>query len=366
MAKLSGPRIRALKPTSQDRWVGDGNGLYLRVRTSGTKTFVIRAKRGGRSKILTLGEWPGVSLASARTEAQKIAGDRAGHLLRPTTGPRTVGKLAEEFFARRIRPRYRRIKSPQTYLARLTQELGWRKLDQVRPRDIAAVVQAYALEAPVAANRFLGFIKLMFAYGVETGVLATSPALMLTNKAASGKEEARERVLTDSELRMLWHAEGDHVRLLRFLLLTGARIGEAQLARWEHFDCDAQRWVIPAAHAKNKRSHWCHLTGAALAVLGPPGEPHTSALRSTSDTAVQAWLRRWCERNAIHERFTPHDLRRTFVSRLGDLGIAPHVIRKCINHVVDDSTLAVYLRAEFEAERIVATERWAVALQAIV
>jgi integrase len=76
-------------------------------------------------------------------------------------------------------------------------------------------------------------------------------------------------------------------------------------------------------------------------------------------------MRRWCERNGIAEPFTPHDLRRTFASRLGDLGVAPHVIRACINHV-EPGSLSVYLRSDFAPERIAATEAWAAELRRIV
>jgi integrase len=365
MARLSDARIRSLKPSSRDRWVGDGNALWLRVRTSGAKVFVIRVKRGGRAKVLTLGAWPGVTLAAARDKAHEIAGDRAGHLVRPPTGPQTVAALAQEFYERRIQGRYRRTKNALTYRKRLEQELGWRKLREVRPQDIAACVKAYAAEAPVAANRYLSFTKRVFGYAVETGALDLSPAAMLTQAAAGGAESPRDRVLTDAELRAVWHTEGEHGRLLRFLLLTGARIGEAQRATWAHIDLPARRWTIPAAHAKNKRAHWVHLPDAVLAILHLPGAAHQPILRSASETAVQAWLRRWCERERIHPRFTPHDLRRTFVTRLGDLGIAPHVIRALVNHV-ESGAIAVYLRAQFEAERIEATERWAAELQRVV
>ena len=231
--------------------------------------------------------------------------------------------------------------------------------------DLASVLKSYALDAPVAANPFLSLTKLCFNYGVQSGLLEASPIDKLTTAVAGGEETARNRVLSDAEIRLLWHAKSEHASLLHLLLLTGARIGEAQLARWEHFDLKTRIWTIPAAHAKNKRASWVHLTDAALAVLGSPGEPHARALRSVSPTAVQAWTRRWCERNGIAMRFTPHDLRRRVVSKLGDLGVAPHVIRRCINHT-EPASLGVYLRSEFAPERIEATEALAAELRRIV
>jgi integrase len=371
MGQLNEARIRALKPGTRDRWAGDGNGLWLRVRTSGSKVFILRIRRGGRTKVTTLGEWlpdgQGVTLTRARLEAAKAATDRAGRAVRVEAAPVTVAKLTDEFFARRIQGRWKRTKSPRTYRDRLVRELGWRRVSEVRPTDLAALVKQYAATAPVAANRFLSFAKMVFDYAVVSGQLETNPADKLTTAIAGGEEVPRDRVLTDNELRRLWHAQGEHVRLLRFLLLTGARIGEAQLATWARIDLAGARWHIPAAHAKNARAHWAHLPPLALEVLGTPGEPDALALRSASETAVQAWLRRWCEREGIAPRFTPHDLRRTFATRLGDLGLPPHVIAKMLNHTVDVSgAFAVYARSELEAERVEAARRWAAAVQALV
>ena len=58
MPKLADVRIKTVKPGSRDRWVGDGMGLWLCVRTTGTKTFAIRSKTAGKTRVVTLGEWP--------------------------------------------------------------------------------------------------------------------------------------------------------------------------------------------------------------------------------------------------------------------------------------------------------------------
>lgn len=366
MGRLTDRSIRNLKPADRDRWVGDGNGLWLRVRTTGTKVFVLRTKRGGRARVITLGEFPGVTLGAARLEAAKLGADRAGHLLRGESEPLTVTELAKEYFDRRIAGRYRRTKSARTYRDRLVKDLGWRRARDVRAQDIAKSAAAYANSAPVAANRYLSFCKLVFRHGVQTGVLEASPAVDLTAAVAGGEETPRERVLSDAELRKLWHAQGTHVRLLRYLMLTGARIGEAQRAQWAHIDLARRRWTIPAANAKNRHETWVHLTDAALSALPLPGDAHALVLRSASETAVQAWMRRWCNRESINPAITPHDLRRSYVTRMADLGVPPHVIKKLINHRIDDGALAVYLRADFAAERIEATERWSAELLRIV
>ncbi len=67
---------------------------------------------------------------------------------------------------------------------------------------------------------------------------------------------------------------------------------------------------------------------------------------------MQAALHRWQDRHEITERWTPHDLRRTLASRCGDLGAAPHVIAKLLNHTIPGgAALPVYLRTEWLEER---------------
>ena len=373
MGLLNDAGIRAAKPelrqdgtgVKDQTWLNDGDGLWLRIRAGGSKVFVLRAKSNGKSSMRTLGRWPRVTLQAARLEAAKHVHQRSRGELRPELPPVTVKELTEEYFERRIRRRYKRIKSAMGYRDRLIAALGPRRAWEVRALDVASVVKAYAQRTPVAANRFLSFVKQCFTYGVQSGQLENSPVAVLTAAVAGGEESARNRTLSDAEIRLLWHAQSEHAPLVRLLLLCGSRIGELQLARWEDFDIAGRRWRIPATHAKNGRATWVHLTDAALEILGEPGEPTSKAMRTVSLTATQAWMRRWCEKNNIVQPFTPHDLRRTFASGLGDLGVAPHVIRQCINHV-EPGSLSVYLRSEFAPERIEATERWAAELKRLI
>lgn len=178
-----------------------------------------------------------------------------------------------------------------------------------------------------------------------------------------GPDRARDRVLSDSEIRTLWHADSPHQALVRFLLVTGQRIGETQLALWSQVSED--RWTLPAENTKNARPHWVPLTSLAHEVLGTLPRVRPKVFGRTSSTAVQAWIKRWCARESIRPAFTPHDLRRTFTTRLNELGVAPHVVERMLNHQLQ-GVMAVYNRAEYVAERHEATQLWANRLQTIV
>ena len=161
----------------------------------------------------------------------------------------------------------------------------------------------------------------------------------------------------------MWHARTAHAPLLRFLLLTLARIGEAQKARWA--DIEESRWIIPAANSKNGRAHWVYLCPPAQAILHAQPRRGQYVFGKASDTAVQAWVRRFCQREHIVPAFTPHDLRRSAATRCGDLGTLPHVVEKLLNHTMQ-GTLAIYNRSEYEAERVDASVRWGAELERLV
>ena len=224
-------------------------------------------------------------------------------------------------------------------------------------------------------------IKLALGWAVEVGYLDHSPAEGLTRRVAGGDEQSRRRVLSDGEIRELWRLQSLNANLLRALLLTGCRISELQKASTEHLQGD---WLfIPAENSKNARAHRVFLLPETRAQFNGRAP---LLFHNVSPTAVQAWARRlqidvegddsprepWAsirpndpQTGRPAPAWTPHDLRRTFATRLGELGVAPHVIEKMLNHTAE-GVAATYNRAELEAERIAATKAWAAELGRIV
>jgi integrase len=353
---LSDLQIRKLKPADRDRWISDGNGLYLRVRATGGRSWILRRKRGGRSEVLTLGTWPTLSLAKARIKA-------AGHSGKDVHRG-TLSELLDEWHADMVAKQYRRPDDVSAYFDRLDPELKATKLRDLTRLEVRRALRAYAQErGPVGANRCLSILKTALRFARDAGYLDSSPIEGLSPELVGGPEQSRERVLTDDEIRALWVAESQHVPLLQFLLLTGQRIGEAQRATWANVRAD--RWHIPAEHAKNDRAHWCALSRQALTLLAGVNRGRELVFGTATDTGVQAWVRRWCEREKISPAFTPHDLRRTCATRLNSLGIMPHVVEKILNHTMQ-GVMAVYNRAEYESERVEAMQRWADELDRLV
>jgi len=345
---LSDLRIRSLKSVPHDRWISDGNKLYLRVRATGARSWVLcRRKEDGGD--LTLGTWPGMSLAQARVKAGSFTGKVIHDL--------TLGELLDEWYADMVLKKYRRPREVLAYFDRIEAGVKATKLRDLERVTIRQALRRYAeTRGPVGANRLLSILKTALRFAVDAGYLEISPLERLSSDLVGGVETSRDRVLSDDELRKLWPATSQHTPLLRFLLLTGQRIGEAQRATWSQVHGD--RWHIPKEHSKNHRAHWVALSQQSLALLRGQDESRELVFGTATDTGVQAWLRRWCERERISPAFRPHDLRRTAATRLNSLGVMPHVVEKILNHTMQ-GVMAVYNRADYEAERTEAVQKWA-------
>jgi integrase len=254
----------------------------------------------------------------------------------------TFGQLLDKWYEKRIESRYRQTRNVEVYANFGKRELGNVQLSRLTTPMLVDKLQNYAGRSPVAANRCLGMWKLCLGYGVELGVIDRNPLDKTTIKAVGGEEKTRDRVLTDDEIR--WIFGKDCRPLMRFLLLTGLRISEAQNGY-----CDGDKFRVE--RTKNGDPHWVHLTPLALDQLAKPFD--------RSPTAYQHWLK-----HTAKKTWTPHDLRRTFATRLAGLGIAPHIVEKCLNHRMQ-GVMAIYNRHGYEAERIAAAEAWSDELKRI-
>lgn len=331
MPTLSDRKIRDLKPGSIDIWKSDGAGLNIRVRPNGTKTWVIRQKRAGKTSTETIGEFPDMDCAAAREAFAKRS-------FSPNLQKMTFGDLLDEWYSRIIVRDYRVTKNIKVYVARAKAQFGTIALPRLSTVQLTAWLKAYAEKTPVAANRCASNIKLALKYAVQSGYIDRNPLESVTKLVIGGKEDPRTRHLTDDEIRAMWAM--NH-KLLRLLLLTGLRISEAQQGRMigDRFCMD---------HTKNGKPHWVFL---------PPLAKAQVEKFETSPTSVQAWLKRHCKKANL-EPFTPHDLRRTFATRLAKMKVAPYVIEKCLNHSMQ-GVMAVYNQHDYEDERIAAAHVWA-------
>jgi len=335
---LTETTIKRMAPPEREKLIGDDRGLYLRCYPSGRKTWLFRTRVGGSWKTRNLGDWPAVSLAEARAKASSLSGKNLPESV-------TFGALLDEWFERRILPRYKAVKNIVVYVGKGKRWAGNDRLSSLTAARLVGLLTEYAEASPVAANRCLSNWRLALDYAVERGYIERNPLERTTNRAVGGEEKSRDRVLSDDEIRSLWADTHAHGPLLRFLLLTGLRISEAQHALHDHLDNNVLR--IP--ENKSRRPHWVFVSDIARQQIT---SDRGFLFEQRSNTAVQARLKR------NETGWTPHDLRRTFATRVASLGVAPHVVEKLLNHTLG-GVLATYNRHDYESERIEATKAWA-------
>lgn len=316
--------------------VADDRGLYLRLAPSGARSWQYRTRAGGSWRVVTLGHWPLISLAAARQKAANL-GNRDD-----IPEAMTFGKLLDRWYEQDVEPRYsyNSAKGARVYVSYGKRKLGTAQLMRLSTARLVSALDDYAKTSPIAANHCLTHWRLALDYACQKGLIEHNPLARVTKAKIGGPELARERVLSDGEIRRVM-AVG--LPFFRFLLLTGLRISEALLGYRE-----GNRWIVPAGISKNKKPHWCHLPPLALKQLAEP-------FPWQQMNAYQEWLRDYCANEVEGEAFRPHDLRRTFRTRLSAIGVMPHVAEKMVNHSLQ-GVLAVYDRHDYAAERIAAAK----------
>jgi integrase len=206
-------------------------------------------------------------------------------------------------------------------------------------------------------------IKTFLRWCVGRAVLDQSPAEGVPLPA---KEVARDRVLDDEELaRVILAARqigGPYGGIVEILTLTGQRREEVARLQWEELDLARRVWTIPKSRTKNAKAHVVHLSEQSLAVLKRTDRNSPLVFSPLGTKPFQEFSRakRVLDQLSGVTGWRLHDLRRTCVSGMARLGVAPHVADKILNHQAGtiSGVAAVYQRHDFLAERRTALDLW--------
>jgi integrase len=258
-----------------DYFDADTTGLALRVFRSGAKSWMYRFSWGGKRKWMTFGTYPATSLASARTHA-----DEARAALEAGTDPRTALAQSETFRAvcdewvTREAGALRTGDDRKAALERLVYPaLGDRPIAEVRRSDIVRLLDRIEDErGPAMADKTLAIVRRVCNWHASRSDDFRSPIVRGMARTKSS-DRTRARILTDDELRVVWAVaaeQGAFGRLVRFLLLTGARRTEAAAMPWA--ELDGVDWTLPGPRNKTKLDLIRPLSRPALDVIGTKPE----------------------------------------------------------------------------------------------
>lgn len=410
MAKLSQRFVDTL-PLDQDVviWDDDTPGLGLRVQR-GKRSWIVRYRVAGTQRQKTLPG--GLKLTKARDQANairtaatvdgvdRVAERRADAMARRKSEleerrgqHRQLSRIIEAYLAgpaTKLAPRT--LVEVRRYLGEAWRPLHDRDADNLDRRAIVSELERIVRErGPIASNRARAYLSACLAHGVERGLLDHNAMVGIKRLEP---EVARDRVLSDDELRAVWHVGGDddYGRIVKLLILTGQRREEVGGMAMKEVDHGKALWTIPASRAKNRRAHDVPMAAAVLALVGPGNGDHErvfgrgrvgfsgwSASKARLDTRIArhraaARLRRPLaagECPAPDDALAPwtlHDLRRTVVTGMAEIGVAPHIVEAIVNHVSGHKggVAGVYNRAKYSHEKRAGLQRWADHVERIV
>ncbi len=395
-------------------------GFMLRHWPGGDLSFVVRYQRAGKPRILTLGNYPAVSLETAhdahaearrqlargldpideRDRAQdaqrrsREAEDRKRRSIEAVTIRNVIAEFAWHH-ARKERKRPREaVRLLRVYLEA---PLAGKAAQEITKRDLVQIIDGIiARGSHVMANRIRDLAAQVFAFAAERDLIPNSPAAGLRKKPG-GAEESKDRSLNRDEVAIFWKAIAApeskisaQVRLaLKLILITAQRPGEVAGARIDEFDLERGQWIIPPdrikSRTKNEKGgeHRVPLSDLAIEVISelqqlagdrpyllPSVHKKLKPNEPISERALSRALRNNCKGEKHRklfglEPFTPHDLRRSAATQMTQLGVARLHVGKLLNHS-DRETTAIYDRHDYWPEKKKAAAIWTDELRAII
>ena len=410
MSRLTAQQLRNLHSDDAGKRLFDGDGLYGRVRRQKeglAVNFEFRYKMGGKARSISCGSWPGISLKEIRHRRNEYRSQ-----VHEGTDPveERRRRKQEQELQRKLE-----LDAQRREMARLASRrcladavARWEKLELVRHkdqgrevmrglrRDILPALGALPLEeirramliseldrvvargSRRMANRLFSELKQFYRFAVTREWVEKNPLEGISRESIGGRETMRQRYLTEEEIvelarslpsaRLLQTTE----RAIWIMLSTCCRVGELSQARWEHVDLERRVWFIPEDNAKT-REHRIFLSDFALEQFraldiltgnSPWCFPARSGDSHIGTKCISKQIRDRTREAPLNHRssaagslilsggaWTPHDLRRTGATLMGELGVMGQVIERCLNHIEQNRMIRTYQRQELRKEQ---------------
>jgi integrase len=358
--------------------------LAVRVTATGQKSFVLVTRYPGSANptARAIGKVGAITLEDARAKGREWL-----KLIAAGTDPAQAAQAAERDTLHAICLEYlarngtkRTLEWERAILDRLVlPTLGGKPINSIRRSDIVRLLDAIEDANGVAmANRTLAIIRQVMNWHAARSDDFRSP---IVRGMARGKEQARERMLSDDELRAVWKATDfltDEVpgapkvglplifcAYVRFLLLTAARRNEVAEMKWA--ELAGTEWVLPAARNKTAQELVRPLSRAALEII--EGLPRLGdwVFTRTGNASLSGLGRFKTELDQASgtSGWTLHDLRRTARSLMSRAGVPSDHAERCLGHVIG-GVRGVYDRHQYREEMLLAYERLATLVAGIV
>ncbi|WP_323636983.1 tyrosine-type recombinase/integrase [Pectobacterium polaris] len=370
--KLNARQVETAKPKDKPYKMADGGGLYLLVKTNGSRYWRLKYRIDGKEKLLALGVYPDVSLADARAkrdEARKgIAGGidplevkKEQKVEREAQVKNTFQEIALEWHNMKVKKWSAGYASDilEAFNKDVFPFIGQRPIADIKPLELLNVLKKMedrgATEKAKKVRQRCGEV---FRYAIVTGRAEYNPAPDLTS-AMQGHEPTHYPFLTIEELPAFFKAlagySGSELVVLaaRLMIITGVRTGELRGALWSEIDTDKALWEISAERMKMRRPHIVPLSVQALEIIEKiramtgnfpllfPGR------NDPSKTMSEASINQVFKRIGYTGRVTGHGFRHTMSTVLHEQGYNTAWIETQLAHVDKNAIRGTYNHAQY-------------------
>jgi len=397
MSKLTELAIKKAKPEAKDYKLGDGGGLYLLVKATGSKCWRLKYRIAGKEKLLAVGVYPDVSLSQARerrNDARKLlanGGDPSAIKQTAKQMQQKALQVSENSF-KNLAAELHKIKSPMWTAGHAKQwmgnlekyalpVIGDRPITDIEPMEIVGIMRTIETSGTFETrDRLLQTISAVFKYAIATGRAKYNPAeirMALADRpkvehfACIAPAELPEFLRAVTAYQNLDKVSPIAISAFRLLMLTTTRTSEVRFSKWVDFDLDAGCWVIPEEQTGRKgkmgrrNPHAVPLSAQAVKILRDlypvtgQGEyvfpNRNSAGRVISENTVLKII----ETIGYKGKMTGHGFRSLARSILGEMGYRWEVLEAMLSHALENQTAAAYVRTTYFEERRAIMQRWA-------
>lgn len=381
---LTDRKVSQAKKKTKDYKLSDEKGLYLLVKTNGSKYWRFKYRFIGREKLLALGVYPDVGLKDARTKRddarKQLANNIDPGLVKQQEKEALKIKSAHAFevVAREWHESKKQtwsVNHAERVLKSLENDIfpyiGNVPIKDISPTELLKVIKRIeSRNALDFAKRVLQRCFAVFEYAVITGKVEFNPARDLS-RALKSRKIQHQPSLSRTELPKLLKQLNDYDGLLqtklslRLLINTFVRPGELRGAKWNEFDLDAKEWRIPGERMKMKTEHIVPLSKQVINYLEElkpltgrfdllfPSERNIK--RPMSENTLLFALYRM----GYKGKATPHGFRATASSILNEQNFNADAIERQLSHLERNKVRGAYTHhAEYLKERKKIMQWW--------
>jgi integrase len=254
-------------------------------------------------------------------------------------------------------------------------------VDEAREKGVPGRQKRNKDSSEPRARKMHAALSKLYGWLMERRRVKVNPCVGIKTDAP----KSRERVLTPDEIVLFWTACARLTRpfgdCIRLLLLTGCRLNEVAGMRRSELSADGKVWTIPGYRTKNHRAHDVPLSTLARDILTGVATTGDFVFTTNGATPISGWSKmknRLDEAMAedsdaqsddnVKSKWRLHDLRRTCATGMAEIGVPPHIVEACLNHIsgAKAGVAGIYNRAAYTEEKKVALERWAAHVEAVI